>query len=117
MKGLIAIFLTLAFLKSAHAGQAFAGLGSLKCSWYAHMQTVDRGRANLSYQSWLQGFFSGMNTFLGASGKPLLDLTSVRDVEHSKFMAVFCEKHPDADYKDGALEMIQTLPRMAAPKL
>jgi hypothetical protein len=49
---------------------------------------------------------------LEAEGKPQFDLISLKDALHDGFMGNYCEQHPAADYKDGALELMNSLPRI-----
>jgi hypothetical protein len=98
---------------AAQAALDFVGGGALPCSFFMKMNKGNSNLAGLAYQSWLQGFFSGVNTVLVAEGKPLFDLSTLKDVAHNDFMGVYCTQHPAADYKDGALELMNKLPRGA----
>jgi hypothetical protein len=99
----------------AHAVSYFAGGGASPCSLFVKMHKGNPELTGLVYQSWLQGFFTCVNTVLGAEGKPVFDLTALNDVSHNDFMSAYCAKHPTANYKDGALELMGSLPRVRAP--
>jgi hypothetical protein len=96
----------------AHAALVFAGGGAAPCSMFVKLNKINPELTGLVYQSWLQGFFSGINTMLEAEGKPQFDLISLKDALHDGFMGNYCEQHPAADYKDGALELMNSLPRI-----
>jgi hypothetical protein len=75
---------------ATQAASNFAGGGAAPCSLFVKMDKGNPELTGLVYQSWLQGFFTGINTVLGAEGKPRFDLSALRDESHNAFMAAYC---------------------------
>jgi hypothetical protein len=96
----------------AQAASDFVGGGAAPCSLFVKMNKGNPEMTGLVYQSWLQGYFTGVNTVLGSQGKPRFDLSALKDISHNEFMGTYCAEHPNADYKDGALELMGRLPRV-----
>jgi hypothetical protein len=111
--GMCALIMTA--IGSAQAAFYFAGGGSTSCALFLNFSKSNPTVAGLVYQSWLQGFFTGVNTVLGADRNQVFDLASIRGAEHSEFMSAYCARNPNANYKDGALELMGRLPRVPPP--
>src|ERR1700704_4361166 len=62
----------------AQAATPFAGGGASSCSLFVKMNKGNPELTGLVYQSWLQGYFTGVNTVLGSEG--LFDLNALKDI-------------------------------------
>ena len=101
---------------SPQAHTYFVGVGSLPCSYFLEAEKNESASLNeLVYQSWLQGFYTGVNTVLGSENKKPFDLKMIIELRQNEFMYKWCVANPAKDFKDGALELMGVMPRVDAP--
>jgi len=60
------------------------------------------GAVEVALFSWWQGYISGWNKALYASGKPMIDTTVMGLSEQAGFLKGFCLQHPDLSTMEAA---------------
>jgi hypothetical protein len=116
LTGLI-ILLAILFVVSRSAACAepgvITGLGTLSCGSFNEQTTptAGYGQNNLStaVYSWLQGYFSGLNTFTLIRFGKFSDVTSITADKQWEQIVGFCLRNPNRAIFDAAQEVLAAL--------
>jgi hypothetical protein len=84
------------------------GLGNASCAQYGKEYQRNPGETDFGYLSWALGFISGINAGEDAS----FDLRAKPPEEMVRFLHKYCNDHPLAIFGDGAIEFMESLPRI-----
>lgn len=69
--------------------------------------------ADTMFTAWAQGYISGYNM---AHSDAYLDLNAKTPESMSRLLRQYCDAHPLANYYDGVMELMKTLPLLPQPK-
>jgi hypothetical protein len=92
------------------------GLGTASCADFAEQYKGDPRHARMAYESWAQGFMTGMNFESMAPGKPYHDLNAITVDEQFRRIASYCDKHPLGAFVEAVIELYKILPVRAQSK-
>lgn len=85
---------------------SLVGAGSMSCGKYS-AQSTDAGTAMI-YQTWVQGFLSGLNVARKAKELPLKQLPDFETIK--LYLDKYCRDNPLGHPYTGALQMFVELP-------
>jgi len=89
------------------------GVGLTSCTEFANLirshPAVTEGMA----LSWAQGYISGFNS---SRQDAVFDIGAKTIDEVWRFLRQYCNEHPLANYMDGVVELMKTLPVVQLPK-
>jgi hypothetical protein len=83
------------------------GVGVSSCAEYANIYRKGPDETDAMFSVWAMGYISGINTgfendFFDPNAKSLDEMT--------RYLRRYCDIHPLANYRDGVLEFMKSLP-------
>ena len=93
---------------SASAATTLWGVGAKTCGIFARNYLINPKLADDLYQSWAQGFMSGLNYAKAPSDGR--DLSAMPTEEQMARIKKYCNARPLADYVDAVMDLYQSLP-------
>ena len=82
-----------------------AGLGS--CAKYAEYYRRNPDQVDGHYLDWVMGYMSGINLM---KEDLYFDLHAKTTDEMMRYLRLYCNEHPLANYTEGVMELLKTLP-------
>jgi hypothetical protein len=121
MRGLIAVCVVVVLGGSANAQKQHGGArgaGVASCAEFATGYQKDPDFAEVYFLSWAFGYMSGVNAAAVdlQLGSQVFDLGSKTQDEMKRYLRRYCDEHPSANYGDGVVELVKTLPVVPLPK-
>jgi hypothetical protein len=111
MRYRLAIVAILVSLPSgALAGADIMGVGLDSCAIFAKAYQSDPTSAETLYFQWAAGFMSAWDVGLQEGGKRPNDLSAISFEQQKEFLRQYCNSHPLAQYVEGVVELLRTLP-------
>jgi hypothetical protein len=112
MRLLLAVCIAVALGEIANAQEhgLSRGAGAVSCAQYAKVYQMNPDLTDDLFSSWALGFMSGFNTVTGTMGGKSWDLAAKTPGEMTRYLRQYCSDHPLADYADGVLELMKSLP-------
>ena len=83
------------------------GLGLTSCAEYAKAYRTSPDATDYFFLTWAFGFISGVNA---ASEAAYLDLGAKTPDEMKRFLRMYCNDHPLANFGEAAGELLKSLP-------
>ena len=112
---ILGIIVALFVGSAAQAAPIFVGAGTATCSTFFKMKKENPELTDLTLDSWLKGYLSGVNSVLGAMGQKVYDLSGLKGDQALDFMHSYCVRNPSANYQDGTIALMSALSRTDAP--
>jgi hypothetical protein len=98
-------------LRAEEAGVMGYGVGA--CAKFAQFYQKDPDRTEDLFYAWALGFMTGLNTAGEANKLPTRNLAAQPQREQKRFLRAWCNSHPLANYAEGVVELMKTLPHMS----
>jgi hypothetical protein len=86
----------------SHTHLCPACYGVVGCDLLLGMYEANQAASEVAFFSWWQGYISGWNEALYASGKPMIDTLLMGESEQAGFLKGFCLQHPDLSTMEAA---------------
>jgi hypothetical protein len=93
---------------------AMRGIGTRSCGEFAKHYRRSPASADLIFNSWAQGFWSGLNGQLLVDGKPIRNLAGSFDTMAAG-LRFACDQRPLATFMTIALDYFMSLPELPNP--
>jgi hypothetical protein len=100
----------LALTGNADAASDIYNLGKSTCAKYIEQNRVDAQHADDMFNSWANGYLSGMNEAVASLGQPRHDLGAESAEAKVKFIQNYCKEHPLGDFLNSVLALMRSLP-------
>jgi hypothetical protein len=111
MRLLLAVCFAIALGGIAYAQpHGSTGAGNRSCAKYAELKRNFPEEADLAFLGWAQGYMSGINL-----GGLVQGSHSYRDLSQTPeqitfFLKQYCDANPSANFKDGVIQLLKSLP-------
>jgi hypothetical protein len=97
----------------AHATEyVVMGMGADSCGNFASQYRLSAIVAETSYFAWAQGYMSGLNSLVSATGKVPRDLNGLALPDQEARIRSYCDQHPLGNYVDAVMDLYGALPFM-----
>jgi hypothetical protein len=112
MRVLLAVCFAIALDGVASAQEHFdaRGVGVSSCAAYANMFRRGPSETDAMFSAWAMGYMSGINVRSEAASQGFFDLNAKSLDEMTRYLRRYCDTHPLANYRDGVVELIKSLP-------
>jgi len=117
MRAAFAYLFLFALSLNAHAEQFSAmGYGLQSCAKYGEAYKQRPDEADTVYFAWALGFMSGLNLGVMSKKAAPKNLAATTQDEQRRFLRQWCDIHPTANYGDGVVELLRSLPEATGKK-
>jgi hypothetical protein len=115
MRVLLAVCFAIALDGVAGAQEHYEvrGVGVSSSAAYANMFRRAPDETDAMFSAWAMGYLSGINT---GFENDFFDLNAKSPDEMTRYLRRYCDIHPLANYRDGVVELMKSLPLIPRKK-
>jgi len=109
MRGLLAAYFAVALCGIACAEEHATRTGVYSCEKYVALFQIRPDEAEATFFPWAMAYISDVNS---KSAGAFFDLNAMSTAEMKRYLRVYCNAYPSADYSDAVEALMKSLPRV-----